>query len=508
MKNRVSGSHKLEQADPVYTDEAECRSLSQQLRHLAPALESFLKFEQGDALAAASTWKQELGGRLPDSGIGVDKLVAQMATHLVPNGSGIVKPGCSSWITTGAASAGVLAQLCSSVASPQRFGLTAFNYLEELSLDWMAELFGLPVSMQGIYSSGGSVANLVALGAARQAAFESLGIDAARDGVNRPCVVLASEATHNTINRAAAVLGMGRSSVQAVMTDKLGRMCINALRDALRSADDSGKLIVAIVATAGTTSTGAIDPLYEVADLAREFGVWLHVDGAYGLPGVLDQRVASLYQGLELADSVVVDPHKWMGAPVGIGATFVRDAALLKRAFTQEAADYFEHSFNPNSPLSSMDNAGIPYSDYGVELSAPARGAVVWALLREIGRAGLTRRICRHNSMARRVAEHAIREDALELLVPPTLSVCCFRYVGEGLSGRVDDLNELNRLIHRRLVLNGINMPSTTMVGNILALRPCFIGARSELKHADELVREVLAVGQQLTKERDCVKTL
>src|SRR5205814_9521113 len=138
-------------------------------------------------------------------------------------------------------------------------------------------------------------------------------------------------------------------------------------------------LPLAIVANAGTTSTGVIDPLRSIAEIARDSGVWFHVDGAYGLPGMLDERVAGLYDGLELADSVIVDPHKWLGAAVGVGATFVRDRELLRRAFTQEPAAYLEGSMaSPAAeaavPEHSMDDFGEPYYDYGVELSAPSRG--------------------------------------------------------------------------------------------------------------------------------------
>jgi aromatic-L-amino-acid decarboxylase len=165
----------------------------------------------------------------------------------------------------------------------------------------------------------------------------------------------------------------------------------------LRMLDDDrrrGVLPMAIVANAGTTNTGAIDPLAAIGAIANERGIWFHVDGAYGLPGRLDARVAPLFRGLERADSVIVDPHKWLGAAVGVAATFVRDRALLRRAFTQEPAAYLEGSMDGDESDAgdaasriehSMDDFGEPYYDYGVELSAPPRGVVVWALIREIG---------------------------------------------------------------------------------------------------------------------------
>jgi aromatic-L-amino-acid decarboxylase len=141
-----------------------------------------------------------------------------------------------------------------------------------------------------------------------------------------------------------------------------------------------------------------------------------------------------------------------------------------------------------------MDDFGVPYYDFGVELSAPSRGVVVWALVREIGRAGMAQRIRRHNDMAARIAQAAREHPNLELLQEPTLSICCFRYVAPG----VDDLDLLNRRLHRRLTRENRNMPSTTQVNGHLALRPCFVGARSTMAHADALVADVLRIGGEL----------
>lgn len=358
-------------------------------------------------------------------------------------------------------------------------------------------MFELPRDMAGVYSSGGSVANLVALGAARQSAFERIGIDPGAEGIQRGCRIYASSSSHRTIHRAAAVLGLGRNSVVTIPVDGAGRLCTASLRRQLQQDAGGSDLPVAIVANAGSTSTGAIDPLAAMAALAEEFGIWFHVDGAHGLPGILDPAVRPLYRGIERADSVIVDPHKWLGAPVGIGATFVRDRSLLLRAFTQGHSDYLEGSTSEDSVEHSMDSLGIPYYDFGVELSAPSRGAVVWAMIREIGAEGMRERICRHNAMARYIAEQAQRLPELELLQQPTLSICCFRFVSPTCS----NLNELNRRIHRQLVRNGNNIPSTAMIGDALAIRPCFVGARTGWQQAVELVEEVIAIGQELVAQ-------
>jgi len=479
-------------------DQAECGNLTGLLQQLGGELDRYLRFEHADAMQDSPGWRERLGGPLPEQGVGIAQVMAELGQDVIPNGSQIPNPGCTSFITTGATSVGALAQLAGAVASPQRLGLTAFNFLEELSLDWLARLLELPAHMKGVYSSGGSVANLVALGAARQWAFEQQGMDPARDGISRPCRIYATEASHRTIHRAAAVLGLGRNGVVNVPADLTGRMLPGALRALLQAHSRDAAVPVAVVANAGTTSTGAVDPLRELGSIARAFGLWFHVDGAYGLPGILDESVRPLFDGLELADSVIVDPHKWLGAPVGIGATFVRDRNILNRAFTQGASDYLEGSVIDEGARHSMDSLGIPYSDFGVELSAPSRGAVVWALLREIGREGIRERISRHIAMARHVAEQATKHPHLEVVQQPTLSICCIRYIAPGIA----DLNEFNRAVHRLMIQRGRSMPSTAVINGVFAIRPCFVGARTTFTHADEMIEEIVTIGAAL-RSRD-----
>ncbi|MGI9289550.1 MAG: pyridoxal phosphate-dependent decarboxylase family protein [Pseudomonadales bacterium] len=482
---------------PQLQEQAECGRLSDGLQTMAAQLKQYLAFDNADALQNRSQWQKALNASVPDQGVGFEQLLDEMARYVIPNGSQIPNPGCTSFITTGASTVGTLAGLVCTVASPQRFGLTAFNFLEDLSLQWLADMFDLPKSMKGVYSSGGSVANLVALGVARQWALEKLDIDPAEYGFSQRCRVYATDASHRTIHRAAAILGMGRKAVVSIPVDAMGRMIPHELRKQLELDADQDLARVGIVANAGTTSTGAIDPLFEIGEIAKEYGIWFHVDGAYGLPGILDPRCKPLFRGLELADSVIVDPHKWLGAPVGIGATFVRDRQLMSRAFAQGPSDYYEGSCVDEDAQTSMDSLGIPYSDFSVELSAPARGTVVWALLREIGTQGMAERVCRHNAMAQWVATQANTHPRLEVVQEPTLSICCFRY----MTDQYDDLNELNRQIHRRLILNGRNMPSTAKINGVLAIRPCFLGARTSWQHAEALVDEVIQVGDQLIAE-------
>lgn len=485
----------------MLNEQAETGNLQKLLARLGAGLDQYLKFEHPDALHPDNNWREFLDTPLPQQGVGIEQVTQDLIEQIIPNGSPVPRPGFSSFITTGSTTASTLASTAASIASPQRYMHTAFNFLEELSLQWLAEMCGIK-GMQGVYSSGGSVANLVALGGARQSAFEKTGHDPAADGVNMQASVYASEECHHTIQRSCGVLGIGRHAVKLIACDNEGRMKPEALLRAISEDKATGRLPIAIVGNAGTTNTGAIDPLQVLGEIAAANSIWFHVDGAYGLPGILDERVSHLFEGLDLADSVIVDPHKWLGASVGIAATFVRDRQILYRAFTQEPADYLEGSveqedISHTQIKHSLDDFGIPYFDFGVELSSPCRGVVVWALIREIGVEGMRQRVKRHNGMARYIAQYSKGHPNLEVLLEPTLSICCFRYV----SPNITDLDQFNQRLHRRLVRENVYMPSTTRVKGRLALRPCYVGARADQSQVDGLLEAVLRIGRDMEIE-------
>lgn len=482
---------------------AETGNLQELLSQIGGGLDQFLKFEHADALDKSNNWRENLNISLPMKGLGIEQVTQDLIEQVIPNGSPVPNPGFTSYITTGGVSASTIATTAADIASPQRYMGTAFNFLEELSLQWLAELCGIG-KLKGLYSSGGSVANLIALGGARQSAFEKVGHDPAALGVDRPVSIYASEECHHTIQRSGGVLGIGRRAIKSVACDDQGRMRVEALKELVAEDKRQGILPVAIVANAGSTNTGAIDPLKAIGEVARDNDIWYHVDGAYGLPGILDERISHLYDGLELADSAIVDPHKWLGASIGIAATFIRDRDLLERAFTQEPADYLEGSVDQiddadTGPEHSLDDFGVPYFNYGVELSAPCRGVVVWAMIREIGVDGMRERVKRHNDIAKYIADYAHQHENLEVLMEPTLSICCFRYVASGIT----DLNRFNQLLHRRLVRENQYMPSTTRIKGQLALRPCYIGARHDQSQAEGLLDSVIRLGAEMLSENN-----
>jgi aromatic-L-amino-acid decarboxylase len=481
-------------------DAGETRRLRDAVARVLPALEVFMRYEGEDRAGRdRDRWRSALDRPLPERGTGLETVLEQLATTVIPYGLRNGAPGFSGWITTSPTTGPAVAAFAAAIAGSQRWWVQPFNFLETLGLRWLAELLGLPSSWQGTFSSGGSTANLVALGAARQHAFERLGIDPARDGLaGAPRWRLyASSEVHHVVTRAAAVLGLGRMSVRTIATDTVGRIRTSELRAALDEDRRASIQPIAIVATAGTVNTGAIDPIAELATIADEREIWLHVDGAYGLFGRLDDRVAPLYEGLERASSVAVDPHKWLAVPLGCGATFVRDRALMGRAFTLEPAEYLEGAASPGEIGSAFGEFGDLYHDFNVEQSAQSRGVTVWAALAEIGRDGMRARVRRHNDYARQVERRVRADPRLELLAPATLSICCFRYRAPDMTD--DGLDRLNGKLAQRLRDETPFVPSTTRVGGRLAIRPCFINPRTTLAEVDGLVDAVTRIGDELS---------
>lgn len=480
------------------TTRAETAGFADALAGAGRIIDQLLESEIPDALSQLDSW-QDLTEPLPQTGIGIDATVGELMERVAPFGNRQSDPGFLGWITSGPTTAPTVAATAASVLSPQRYGLSAFNLLEEQSLEWLAELCSLQPQMKGVYSSGGSVANLLALGAARQFALTSAGIDPAAVGLDgRNVAIYASTEAHHTIGRAAAVLGLGRRSVRAVPIDSLQRMVPARLEVMIDNDLEAGVLPIAVVATAGTTSTGAIDPLEEIGRIAKDRGIWYHVDGAYGLVGSLDARVAGRYRGLELADSTIVDPHKWLGVPVGTAATYVRDRSILFDAFTQEPADYLEGSFAAGGEAQTTFEAmGIPYSEFGVELSAPARGVQVWAVLKEIGVEGVRNRVVTDNDFARLTTEIATDHPRLEALTEPELSIATFRFTDP----TIGDLDAFNHELLLRVRRTSRYVVSSTVVNGSYAIRPCYINARTTRDHVSEFMAHVVTTGSAMLSE-------
>ncbi len=506
----VRESNRIHDQAPTFPEEATLEQLLPSVEAILPALELFMRFDEPEQVAQQQAiWSSRLVEPLPQKGSGADAVLALLRDVVIPNGLRNGAPGFCGWVTTMPTTIPAVASFAATIAGSQRRWVQSFNLLEKVALDWLTELLELPKHYQGIFTSGGAIANLLGLGAARQAAAERLGFDAAQRGsadIPQPRIYTSTE-VHHVVYRAAAVLGLGRQAVVTIPTDDTLRINIVALRHRLEEDLAAGATPVAVVANAGTVNTGAVDPIQDLAALCKKYGIWLHIDGAYGLLGRLDPRVTSLYGDLAVADSLVVDPHKWLAVPVGCGAVFVRDRALQERAFTLKAAPYMEGSlpiYTDEEPhTSQFDHFGYPFNDFGLELSAPSRGVQVWAALKEVGIQGIRTRICSHNSYARHLSERVQASPVLELMAPVTLSICCFRYVPPELQGHIDAktteiLNQLNRSVLMQVRARGRCVPSATTVRDAFVIRPCYINPRTMVAEVDALADEMEKCGNEI----------
>jgi len=481
-------------------ERARTDDLAGAVARLLPALDEFLRFEGPDRALERALWQPRLEEPLPERGAGAGAVLELLAEVVIPAGLRIGAPGFCGWVTTGPTVVPAAAGLAASVAAAQKWWQSPGNFLEAQALRWLGDLIGLSERFTGVFVSGGAQANLVGLAAARQHAGERLGFDPSADGVAgfQEPRVYSPEHVHHVVLRALGVLGLGRSALVKIACDRSGRPDLDRLDDAIRDDLREGRVPIAVAASAGDVNTGRIDPIDRLREVAHAHGLWLHVDGAYGGFGVLDERVADQFGDLGQVDSLAIDPHKWLAAPIGCGAGFVRDGDLLARAFALEPSDYVDVKVPPDVALPSVfDSLGAGDPDHSLEHSAPSRGVAVWAILKEIGAAGMRARVRRHLDCARRVAERVRAHPDLELLAEPVLSICCFRCHPERIRSS-GELERLNRAILAEVRARGRSIPSSTRVHNKLAIRPCFIGARTGLAEADLLVDEVLAAAARL----------
>jgi aromatic-L-amino-acid decarboxylase len=341
----------------------------------------------------------------------------------------------------------------------------AANLVEAQALRWVGELVGYPVG-GGAFTSGGMVSNLTALAAARERALPGT---RAEGLAGRRGAIYCSVDAHYSVARAAEILGLGSDSVRAIPLDGLRRMRLEETAAAIARDRASGAVPVAVVATAGTTLAGAVDPIEELADLCAEHAVWLHVDGAYGLPAAAVASTARLFAGLERADSVSVDAHKWLYLPKACGIVIVRDLRDLERAFFHRAM-YIPHEEGELDPV-----------DRTLEYSRPFRALKVWLAFRVHGAAAFRRAIERNLEQARLLAAEVRRYDDLELLLEPELTVVVFRHRPPGTS----DLDRHNHELARALQRDGRVYVADAVVDGSTWLRPCFVNYRT---HEDDVL--------------------
>ena len=319
-------------------------------------------------------------------------------------------------------------------------------------------------------------------------------VDVSRNGLwnaGPPMTIYASEDVHMSIPKAADILGFGRDQVRVVPCDEKLRMRVEELVTRIEEDRKNGLRPICVVGSAGTVNTGVVDPLREIVEVGHEFDLWVHIDGAYGAPGVLDQRKAELFAGMERADSVSLDPHKWLFVPVDAGCLLFRDPAAAAAAFSTEDADYIKLHGH-------ADDAAFAYWDYGVELSRRFRALKVWLTLGYYGVRRLAEAISDDNSLAAYLGEIVEQADDFQLLAPVELSICCFRYVPRELKGNDEELNKLNEKIMEIVQKGGRAYLSNATVNGKFALRACITNFRTSKADIDQTVEAVRVAAGQL----------
>lgn len=352
--------------------------------------------------------------------------------------------------------------------------------IERTVIRWLADAVGCN-GFSGSLTLGGSSANLMGLCMAREAKAP-----ANQTGVHGGVIYCSTEA-HMSIPKAAALLGLGHDGVRLIVVDEAFQMRTEDLRRQITRDLQNGKVPIAVVASAGTTATGSIDPLSEIADICHEFGLWLHVDGAYGALAAL--AIPDAFCGMERADSLSLDPHKWLYQPAGCGCLLYRDPSEAQRAFA--------HSGDYARVLSDDPIEGFAFFEESMELSRPFRALKLWLSLRYYGLLAFQESIREDLHLAQVLSNTIDAEPRLERLAPVALSAVCFRYVGE-----TGDRNALNRLILDRVVRRGRVYISNAIIGNTFALRACVVNHRTTEDDVRSVVSEVLAAAEDISKQR------
>jgi glutamate/tyrosine decarboxylase-like PLP-dependent enzyme len=467
-------------ADPLLTGDDAVPALELVLEH---ARRYVADFEGPVRTPGADAAARSFAGPLPEDGSGTLAAVAQLLergteAHVRSGG-----PRFFHWVIGGSTPAAAAADWFAVLVDQNAGAWDASplgTQLEKVSLAWLQDLFGLPESWCGVLTTGATTANFAALAAARQWWGEQHGVDVAARGLAGlpPVPVLTSGFVHVSALKALAMLGVGRDRVTPCRADATGRLDLAGLERELRRLGGAPAIVIA---NAGEVNAGHFDPIADMAALAREHGAWLHVDGAFGLFARVSPRSAPLAAGVEQADSVISDGHKWLNVPHDCGFAFVREPARLTAVFTAAA------SYLPEEEV---------FSFRGPELSRRARGLAVWATLAAYGRSGYRAIVERSLDVAAHTARAVEAADDLELLAPAPLNIVCFRYRPESVPEEA--LDELNLAIGRAVLSDGRVYVGTTRWAGMVAFRPAFVNWRTTTADADLMLETVRDLGRRL----------
>jgi aromatic-L-amino-acid/L-tryptophan decarboxylase len=445
-----------------------------------PVTRPFSAAEVADALAVD----------VPEEPMPTEALLAHLRTLVLEQSVYTGHPGFMAYITGSGTVPGAAADLLAAGLNQNcgAFRLAPGAVEVELQLiRWLAERLGLPPGAGGLIVTGGAMANFIGLKGARDA---RLGAEVRLKGVRGlpPATLYASEEAHVVIRRAADMLGLGADAVRAVPVDAEQRMRVDALAAMVSDDAAAGAVPIAVVATAGTTTTGSIDPLGAVADVAAEHGAWLHVDAAYGGAAVLADDLRPLLAGIERADSIALDPHKWLYTPHSGGCVIVRDPARLSASFHADASYVW---------IDDAVRQGVDPAMLGAQFSRGFAALKVWVSLLAHGSGAYGRRISHDAALARYLGELVEKHPDFELMVPPRLSICCFRYRPAGWDGDEEALDRINERLMGALHADGRTYCSNAVVGGRFGLRACIVNVRTEAEDVERLLAVAAELGER-----------
>ena len=426
---------------------------------------------------------------IPEQGQSPEEVYREFKENIFPYNKGNVHPRFFAWIQGTGTPMGTFGDLLASGMNPNTaIGEHSAMYVDLQVVNWCKELMNFPTEASGILVSGGSMANITALTVARNSFGEEKIRQKGLKAASGQLLIYCSVETHSCIQKAAEIIGLGTDAVRKIGVNERFELDVQLLKAQLEEDLQAGFLPFCLVGTAGTVNTGAIDPMVELLEISRAYGLWFHVDGAYGALGKLDPNYADALRAIEEADSLAFDLHKWLYVPYEVGCTLIRDAKKHRDSFAITPNYLLQEKRGLSGGLDSINN-------YGFELSRGFKALKVWMSIKEHGRAKYAAMIAQNNRHAAYLAELVEQNPYLELTAPLSMSITCFRMIQPGWGEEA--LQALNKEILLRLQEEGIASPSSTILNGKYTLRIANVNQRTQREDMDLLVREVLRIGMQ-----------
>lgn len=433
---------------------------------------------------------QELLGKqsLPEDGMEAETILKKATELLINHSLFNGHPKFLGYITSSATPIGALADLLAATVNPNVGGQLLSpiaTEIEKQTVQWLAEFIGYPTNSGGILVSGGNMANFTAFLAARTAKAPNDIKEKGMSGLSQKLMVYCSKTTHTWIDKASILFGLGSDAVRWIPADDNNRMNIELLNETIKNDLKNNYLPIMVVGTAGDVSTGSVDDLEGISKICKAYGLWFHVDGAYGVPAAVVPEHKGLFKGLDQADSIALDPHKWLYSPLEAGCTLVKDPQHLLDSFSSNPEYYNIHQFDHETN----------YFEYGLQNSRGFRALKVWLALQQVGRNGYVQMISEDIDLSRLLFELAEEHTELEA-VSNNLSITVLRYIPVGKILDQVYLNKLNEAILNRLQQGGEVFVSNAIVNENYCLRGCIVNFRTSEKDIREIVDIVVRVGR------------